>query len=65
MVPNKEKEVRYIDSGCSTHMTSQEELFTRIDDNYSSKVIFEDESASEVKGKGTVAIQAVLLMKHC
>ena len=34
MVHNEEKEVRYIDSGYSTHMTSQEELFMRIHNNY-------------------------------
>jgi hypothetical protein len=37
-------------------MTSQEEFFTRIGDNYFGKVIFGDDSASEVKGKGTMAI---------
>jgi hypothetical protein len=31
-------------------------LFTRINDNYSGKVIFGDDSVLEVKGKGTVAI---------
>jgi hypothetical protein len=56
MAHNEESEAWYIDSGCSTHMTSQEELFTRINDNYSGKVIFGDDSASKVKGKGTVAI---------
>jgi hypothetical protein len=56
MAHNEESEAWYIDLGCSTHMTSQEELFTRIDDNYSSKVIFGDDSASEVKGKGTMVI---------
>jgi len=40
-------------------MTSQEELFTRINDNYSSKVIFGNDSVSKVKGKGTVAIPAL------
>jgi hypothetical protein len=56
MAHNEESKAWYIDSGCSTHMTSQEELFTRINDNYSGKVIFGDDSVSEVKGKGTVAI---------
>ena len=40
MAHNEESEAWYIDSGCSTHMTSQEELFTRINDNYSDKVVF-------------------------
>jgi hypothetical protein len=58
MAHNEESEAWYIDSGCSTHMTSQK-LFTRINDNYSGKVIFGDDSVFEVKGKGTVAIPAL------
>lgn len=56
MAHSEESEAWYIDSGCSTHMTSQEELFTKINEKYSSKVIFGDDSVSEVKGKGTSAI---------
>jgi hypothetical protein len=56
MAHNEEGEAWYIDSGCSTHMTSQEELFTRINDNYYGKVVFGDDRVFEVKGKGTVAI---------
>jgi len=56
MAHSEESEAWYIDSGCSTHMTSQEELLTKINENYSGKVIFGDDSVSEVKGKGTVAI---------
>jgi len=37
-------------------MTSQEELFTKINDNYSGKVVFGDDSVFEVKGKGTITI---------
>jgi hypothetical protein len=56
MAHNEESEAWYIDSGCSTHITFQEELFTRINDNYSGKVVFGDDRVSEVKGKGTIAI---------
>jgi hypothetical protein len=59
MAHNEESEAWYIDSGCSTHMTSQEELFTRINDNYSGKVVFGDDRVSKVKGKGTIAIPAL------
>jgi hypothetical protein len=59
MAHNEESEAWYIDSGCSTHMTSQEELFTRINDNYSGKVVFGDDRVSEVKGKGIVAIPSL------
>ena len=34
---NEESEAWYIDSGCSTHMTSQDELFTKIYDYYQVK----------------------------
>jgi hypothetical protein len=40
MAHNEENEAWYIDSGCSTHMTSQEELFIIINYNYSGKVVF-------------------------
>jgi hypothetical protein len=59
MAHNEESEAWHIDLGCSTHMTSQEELFTRINANYFGKVIFGDERVFEVKGKGTVAIPAL------
>jgi hypothetical protein len=59
MAHTKENEAWYIDSGCSTHMTSQEELFTRIDGNYYDKVILGDDSVLEVKGKSTMAILAL------
>jgi hypothetical protein len=56
MAHNEESEALYIDSGCSTHMTSQEEFFTIMNGNYFRKVIFGDDSASKVKGKGVVAV---------
>ena len=59
MAHSEESEAWYIDSGFSTHMTSQEELFTKMNDSYAGKVIFGDDSVSEVKGKGTVAIPAL------
>jgi hypothetical protein len=51
---NEESKAWYIDSGWSTQIKSQEELLTRINDNFSSKVIFGDDCASKVKGKGTM-----------
>jgi hypothetical protein len=59
MAHNEESEAWYIFSGCSTHMTSPEELFTRINDNYFGKVIFGNDRVFEVTGKGTVAIPAL------
>lgn len=54
MEHSEESEAWYIDLGCSTHMTCQQELFTKLNENYSCKVIFGDDSVSKVKGKGTV-----------
>ena len=59
MAHNEENEAWYIDSGCSTHMIAQEELFTRINDNYSGKVVFGDDRVSKVKGKVIVSIPAL------
>ena len=56
MAHNEEGEAFYIDSRCSNHTTSQEELFTIINANYSGKVVFGDDRVSKFKGKGTVAI---------
>ena len=56
MAHNEESEAWYIDLGCSTHMTSQDELFTKIYDYYPGKVIFSNDSDLVVKGKGIVEI---------
>jgi len=61
---NEEREAWYINSGCSTHMTSQEELFTIINEKYSGKIIFGDDRVSEVKGKDTVAIPTLHVKKN-
>lgn len=55
----EESEVWYIDFGCSTHMASEQELFTRIKDDYYGKVVCDDHSVSEVKSKSVVAILAL------
>jgi hypothetical protein len=59
MEHNEESEAWYIDSGWSTHMTSQEELFTGINENYSGKVAFGDDKDLEVEGKCTIAIPSL------
>ena len=59
MESSEESEAWYIDSRCSTHMTSQEDLFTKINDKYYAKVIFDDASVFEVKGKRTIAISSL------
>ena len=56
MAHNENSESWNIYLGRSTHMTSQEDFLTQINDNYSSKVIFGDDRLYEVKGKGIVVI---------
>ena len=54
MAHKEENKGLYIHLGCSTHISSKEELFTRIYANYYNKVIFGDNNASRVEGKGAL-----------
>jgi transposase InsO family protein len=50
------KNVWYLDSGCSNHMTGQKEPFINIDSSFSSKVKLGNGEHVEVKGKGTIGV---------
>ncbi|TXG55956.1 hypothetical protein EZV62_017269 [Acer yangbiense] len=47
----------FIDSGCSNHMTADEDIFSELDKSVKTKVKMGNGELVESKGKGTVAIQ--------
>ncbi|TXG67208.1 hypothetical protein EZV62_008483 [Acer yangbiense] len=47
----------FIDSGCSNHMTADENIFSELDKSVKTKVKMGNGELVESKGKGTVAIQ--------
>ncbi|XP_057425887.1 uncharacterized protein LOC130719274 [Lotus japonicus] len=47
----------YLDSGCSSHMTSHKDWFVDLDENRTSSVKFADNSMSTATGKGRVLIR--------
>ena len=65
----KKKQLWYLDSGCSRHMTNDESLFQELDRKKSGNVSFGDNSKSIIRGIGTIGnnshtqIKNVLLLK--
>ncbi|RVW21205.1 Retrovirus-related Pol polyprotein from transposon RE1 [Vitis vinifera] len=53
-----------IDSGCTNHMTNDQELFKELDKTIISKVKIGNGEFISVKGKGTVAIESLTGLKY-
>lgn len=51
-----EKDVWFLDSGCSNHMTGNLEMFSSLDNNIKSDVTLGNDNKVEVKGKGNINI---------
>jgi len=52
-----------IDSGCTSHMTYDQELFKKLDKTAISKVRIGNKAYLAVKGKGTMAIKGTTSLK--
>ena len=50
-----------IDSGCSRHMTGNKNAFTNLEICHGKIVTFGDNSKGQVKGKGTISLNNVLI----
>ncbi|KAM1057955.1 hypothetical protein ACFX2A_031837 [Malus domestica] len=60
----KMSDVWYIDSGCSNHMTSMEDLLVNIDRNVKAKVQVSTGVLVKVAGKGTLVIKIMKGMRY-
>ena len=54
---NTSKDVWYLDSGCSNHMTGNEKLFSAKDGSFKSKIQLGDDKSLEVATKGAMEVQ--------
>jgi uncharacterized membrane protein YgcG len=50
------RDVWYLDSGCSNHMTCYRELFEELDETFKLKVKLGDNKVIQVEGKGTILV---------
>lgn len=49
----------YLDTGVSSYMTSQRELFCELDESYKGKVRFGDNSRISIEGKGKIMLNSL------
>ncbi|XP_060671025.1 uncharacterized protein LOC132800770 [Ziziphus jujuba] len=55
-VKQESKHTWFLDSGCSSYMTGDPQLFVKMDKNFLSEVKLGDGKSHEVKGKGVIAV---------
>lgn len=51
------RDVWYVDSGCSNHMTKNKSCFVQLDETIKSKVTLGDGNVQTIEGKGTIAVK--------
>ena len=56
MAKEKNKDIWFLDSGCSNHMTGNISMFSMIDENLKSQVTLGTNSKVYVMGKGRVSV---------
>ncbi|KAG9444894.1 hypothetical protein H6P81_016234 [Aristolochia fimbriata] len=57
VVVEEKNNMWFLDTGCSNHMTGQQDLFTSFDNTVTTEVKFENNSRIPVKGKGQIGIK--------
>ena len=55
-VEREPKNLWYLDSGCSNHMTGEPDIFINFDQSFNSQVKLGDGNMQKVVGKGTIVV---------
>ena len=55
-VEREPKNLWYLDSSCSNHMTGERDIFTNFDQSFNSQVKLGDGKMQKVVGKGTIVV---------
>jgi len=56
-ISSDEESSRYLDSGCSTHMTRRKDWFIKLDDTSHGKIRFANDSSLNLEGVGGVVLR--------